>query len=132
LFDLSSYAYEKVVQWAGCEQEFVKRAAFSLLAGLAIHDKKSPDEVFERFFPLLIYHAIDDRNYVKKAVNWALRSIGKRNSHLNMATIKTAKEIRRLNVKSAQWIASDALRELASEKVQKKLEQKEKRKTIPS
>jgi 3-methyladenine DNA glycosylase AlkD len=128
LFDLSSLAYEKVYQWADHKKEFVKRAAFSLIAGLAVHDKNAMDKDFERFLPLLVKHAIDERNYVKKAVNWALRNIGKRNLHLNKEALKIAKEIQKMNSKSARWIASDAIRELTSQKVQQKLERKKKKK----
>jgi 3-methyladenine DNA glycosylase AlkD len=128
LFDLSAFAYEKVFQWANHEKEFVKRAAFSLIAGLAVHDKKASDQVFEQFFPLLITHSGDNRNYVKKAVNWALRNIGKRNLSLNKTAIQTAREIQKINSPSARWIASDAIRELTSQKVQQRLERKKKEK----
>ncbi len=109
LFDLSSLAYEKVYQWAGYEKEFVKRAAFSLIAGLAVHDKNAMDKDFERFLPILVQNAVDERNYVKKAVNWALRNIGKRNLRLNKAALRTAKEIQKMDSKSARWNASDAI-----------------------
>jgi 3-methyladenine DNA glycosylase AlkD len=128
LFDLSSLAYEKVYQWVGYEKEFVKRAAFSLIAGLAVHDKNAMDKDFERFLPILVQNAVDERNYVKKAVNWALRNIGKRNLHLNKAALKTAKEIQKIDSKSARWIASDAIRELTSPKVLQKLERKKNKK----
>jgi len=128
LFDLSSLAYEKVYQWANHEKEFVKRAAFSLIAGLAVHDKYATDKDFECFFPLLIQHAVDDRNYVKKAVNWALRNIGKRNLYLNQVALKTANEMQTMDSKSARWIASDAIRELTSQKVLQRLERKKKKK----
>ena len=128
LFDRTSSAYEKVHQWADQEKELVKRAAFSLLAGLAVHDKKANDQMFIDLLPLLITHAVDDRNYVKKAVNWALRSIGKRNLSLNKKALATAAEIQKLQARSARWIASDAIRELTSEKVQQKLERKTKEK----
>ena len=127
LFDLSPLAYEKVFQWADQEKEFVKRAAFSLIAGLAAHDKTATDKDFERFFPLIINQAVDERNYVKKAVNWALRNIGKRNSHLNKAALRTAKEIQKKDSTSARWIAADALRELTSLKVLQRLERKKKK-----
>jgi 3-methyladenine DNA glycosylase AlkD len=127
LFDLSSLAYEKVFQWAGHEKEFVKRAAFSLIAGLAVHDKNANDKDFEGFLPLLIHHAVDDRNYVKKAVNWALRNIGKRNLYLNKAALMTAKEMQKMDSKSARWIASDAIRELTSQKLIQRLERKKKK-----
>jgi len=128
LFDLTLFAYEKVHLWAGQEKEFVKRAAFSLIAGLAVHDKKANDQVFEDLLPLLIAHAVDDRNYVKKAVSWALRNIGKRNFSLNKKTLNTAYEIQKITSRSARWIASDAIRELTSQKVHQKLERKKKEK----
>lgn len=127
LFDLSPLAYEKVFQWAEHEKEFVKRAAFSLIAGLTVHDKKANDKDFEDFLPLLIHHAIDDRNYVKKSVNWALRNIGKRNLHLNKAALMTAKKMQKMDSKSARWIASDAIRELTSQKLIQRLERKKKK-----
>jgi len=120
LFDLSPLAYEKVYQWADYEKEFVKRGAFSLIAGLAVHDKTATDKKFEEFFPIIIKHSVDERNYVKKAVNWALRNIGKRNLHLNKRAIEIAKEIQKINSKSAKWIASDAIRELTSDKIKRR------------
>jgi 3-methyladenine DNA glycosylase AlkD len=126
LFDLSPLAYEKVFQWTDHEKEFVKRAAFSLIAGLAVHDKTAPDEKLEEFFPIIIKHSIDERNYVKKAVNWALRNIGKRNPYLNKRAIETAKEIQKINSKSAKWIASDAIRELTSDRIKRKIVNKHK------
>jgi len=124
LFDLTPLAWIKVVEWAEHDEEFVKRGAFSLIAGLAVHDKKSNDKKFERFFPLIKKHSIDDRNYVKKAVNWALRNIGKRNLDLNKQIIKLSEEILKIDSKSAKWIARDALRELTSEKIQIRLHNK--------
>jgi len=122
LFDLTSLAYKKVSEWSERDEEFVKRAAFSLIAGLAVHDKKSSDDVFERVFPIIEAKSIDERNYVKKAVNWALRNIGKRNLYLNKRAIEAAKEIQNINSKSARWIASNAIRELSSDKVQKRFD----------
>jgi len=124
LFDLTPLVWRKVVEWAGRDEVFVKRGAFSLIAGLAVHDKKASDKKFERFFPLIKKHSIDDRNYVKKAVNWALRNIGKRNLGLNKQTIKLSKEIQKIDSKSAKWIARDALRELTSEEVKQRLNRK--------
>jgi 3-methyladenine DNA glycosylase AlkD len=121
LFDLTPYAYKKVFEWAERNEEFVKRAAFSIIAGIAVHDKETSDEKFGQFAHLIIKHATDERNYVKKAVNWALRNIGKRNISLNKKMISLSKEILLLNSKSAHWIANDALRELNSEKIRKKL-----------
>jgi 3-methyladenine DNA glycosylase AlkD len=127
LFDLTPFAWRKVVEWAEHDEDFVKRGAFSLIAGLTVHDKKASDKKFEQFFPLITKHSIDERNYVKKAVNWALRNIGKRNLALNKQMIKLSKEILRIDSKSAKWIASDAIRELTSEKIQKKLHNKNKK-----
>jgi len=121
LFDKTKYAYKKAVEWSSRDEEFVKRAGFVLMATLAVHDKKAQDEDFLKFFPLMIREATDRRNFVKKAVNWALRQIGKRNLNLNKKAIKTAKEIKIIESKSARWIASDAIRELESESVQKRL-----------
>ncbi len=121
LFRKTSFAYKKIFQWSEHEEEFVKRAAFTLIAVLAVHDKKAPDSKFEQFFPLIINESKDNRNYVKKAVNWALRHIGKKNIRLNRKAISIAEEIHNIDSKSARWIASDALRELKGEKVQKRL-----------
>ena len=121
LFDKTTCAWEKAAEWTGREEEYVKRAGFVLMATLAVHDKKAPDERFEAFLPLLIEHATDDRNFVKKAVNWALRQIGKRNRRLNGFAVRLAKRIKRIDSRAARWIAADALRELTSEKVQARL-----------
>ena len=121
LFDKTRFAYKKAVEWSSREEEFVKRAGFVLMATLAVHDKKAQDEDFLKFFPLMIKEATDSRNFVKKAVNWALRQIGKRNLHLNKKVIKAAKKIKTVESKAAKWIASDALRELESELVQNRL-----------
>jgi len=121
LFDLNPLAWKKVFEWAKRDEEFVKRGAFSLIAGLSVHDKNADDKKFEKFFPLIIKHSTDERNYVKKAVNWALRNIGKRNANLNKKAIKTSKEILKINNKTARWIAKDAVRELTSEKIQTRL-----------
>lgn len=118
LFDKTPFAWKKVVIWSERDEEFVKRAAFALLAGLAWHNKDARDADFIKLLPVIKRAATDDRNFVKKAVNWALRHIGKRNAKLNKAATKTAKEIQKMDSKTARWIASDALRELASEAVQ--------------
>jgi 3-methyladenine DNA glycosylase AlkD len=114
LFDKTPYAYSKIKQWSKAKEEFVKRAAFALLAVMAVHDKKANDEVFIKFFPLIKRESTDERNYVRKAVNWSLRQIGKRNKYLNKESIKLAKEIYKSDNKTAKWIAADALRELKS------------------
>ena len=126
LFDKTELAFEKAKEWSARKAEFEKRAGFSLMAALAVHDKASPDAKFEEFLAWIEKNrAEDNRNFVKKAVNWALRQIGKRNSRLNTKAIEVA--LRILEKKEspvARWIASDALRELRSETVQKKLKQK--------
>ena len=124
LFDLTPLAWEKILRWSKHEKEFVKRGAFSLIAGLAVHDKNANDKMFEKLFPIIIRESNDDRNYVKKAVNWALRNIGKRNKVLNKKAIETAKIILEIDSKTARWIANDAIRELTSEKVLKRFEKK--------
>jgi 3-methyladenine DNA glycosylase AlkD len=121
LFDKTEFAYQKAVEWSSRKEEFVKRAGFALIAALAVHDKKTNDKEFLKFLPIIKREAADDRNFVKKAVNWALRQIGKRNLSLNKATIETAKEIQGIDSKAARWIASDALRELTDEKTRKRL-----------
>jgi 3-methyladenine DNA glycosylase AlkD len=121
LFDKTSYAYKKAVEWSSRDEEFVKRAGFVLMAALSVHDKKALDEKFEEFFPMILREADDDRNFVKKAVNWALRQIGKRNIGLNKKAIKVAEKILEEDSKAARWISTDALRELKSERVQKRV-----------
>ena len=121
LFEKNQLAWKKIVDWSEREEEFVKRTAFSLIACLAWHDKKASDEKFIELFPVIIRGATDERNFVKKAVNWALRNIGKRNLNLNEAAINAAKEIKRLDSKAARWVAADAIRELESESIQKRL-----------
>ncbi|MGD0918544.1 MAG: DNA alkylation repair protein [Thermodesulfobacteriota bacterium] len=121
LFYKTKLAYQKAVQWSGRNEEFVKRAGFVLMAVLAVHDKEVRDRKFVKFFSIIRREATDDRNFVKKAVNWALRQIGKRNLNLNGMAIKIAKEIREIDSKAAKWIASDALRELTSKTIQVKL-----------
>jgi len=121
LFEETPYAYKKATEWSSRKEEFVKRAAFALIAGLAVHDKKASDNQFEQFFPIIKHEATDDRNFVKKAVNWALRNIGKRNKRLNAKAIKLARGIHKMDSKTAKWIASDALRELTSQAIQKRL-----------
>ena len=114
-------AISKISEWAESEEEFVKRTAFSLIAVIAVHDKKSKNSYFEDFFPIIKNASDDNRNFVKKSVNWALRSIGKKNKYLNKKAITLANEILKLDYKSSQWIAKDALKELESEEVQNRL-----------
>ena len=121
LFDKTKFAHRKATEWSVREEEFVKRAGFTLMATLAVHDKKAADEDFLKFLPVIKRESADNRNFVKKAVNWALRQIGKRNLNLNKMAIRTAEEIQQVDSKSARWIAADAIRELTSEVVQKRL-----------
>ena len=116
LFRRTAFARRKAIEWAEREEEFVKRAGFSMMACLAVHDKQAPDAQFRRFLAIVTRKSTDDRNFVKKAVNWALRQIGKRNLRLRQAAISTAKQIQLLDSKAARWIAADALRELTSKK----------------
>jgi 3-methyladenine DNA glycosylase AlkD len=121
VFCYSPFAYKKVHEWSKRKPEFEKRAAFSLIAYLAVHDKKAPDEKLVKLLPYIKRGATDERNFVRKAVNWALRQIGKRNRALNKLAITTAKEIQKQDSKSAHWIAADALRELQSTSVRKRI-----------
>ncbi|MDP2741186.1 MAG: DNA alkylation repair protein [bacterium] len=125
--DKTEFAYKKVFEFSKRKEEFVKRTAFALIACLAVHNKKLKDKDFLRFFPLIKKESIDERNFVKKAVNWALRQIGKRNLSLNKKAIELAKEIRQTaeknNSKSAKWIAAGAIRELERPEIKKRLKQ---------
>ena len=123
LFDKTVFAYLKAIEWSERKEEFVKRAGFVLMAVLAVHDKAADDDQFAQFFPIIKREATDRRNFVKKAVNWALRQIGKRNRALNQAAIDVGKEIKTIDSKAARWIAGDALRELTCEKVKSRLQQ---------
>lgn len=129
LFDLTNHGWAKAREWAAREEEWVKRGGFALMAGLAVHDKAAADRAFVKLLPLIERGALDDRNFVKKAVNWALRNIGKRNLSLNAAAVACAEKIRDTankkaggerggapRVRAARWVAVDALRELGSEK----------------
>ena len=121
LFDRTKLAYKKAMDWSKRGEEFVKRAGFVLMAALSVHDKEAKDKAFLKFLPIIKKEARDQRNFVKKAVNWALRQIGKRNLRLNQMAIKTAKEIQGIDSMAARWIASDAIRELTSGAVRKRL-----------
>ena len=124
LFDRTPYAWEKAVTWSERDEEFVKRAGFVLMAALAAHARKTPDERFEVFFEIILREACDERNFVKKAVNWALRGIGKRSQYLNRLAIEAAQRMAEIPCRAARWNAKDALRELQSEKIQKRLSSK--------
>jgi len=121
LFSGTKFAHKKVWQYAKSNKEYVRRTAFALIASLVFHDKKALDSVFVKYLPLIKRYATDERNYVRKAVNWALRQIGKRNLALNKKAIACAEEIRKMENKTARWIANDALRELKGEAIQKRL-----------
>ena len=122
LFEKAPFAWKKINDWSVREEEFVKRAAFALIACLAWHDKKAKDEIFIESFPVIVRAATDERNFVKKGVNWALRNIGKRNRKLNKAAIVVAREIQQINSKAARWIAADTIRELEGQAVQARLQ----------
>ena len=120
LFDRTPYAVTKAIEWVERDETFIRRAGFVLMASLAVHNKKMTDSQFEEFFPLIINHSNDERNFVKKAINWALRQIGKRNLYLNQAAVDVARQLRRDEHRSTRWIGSDAERELTSEKTLRK------------
>lgn len=117
-------ACDKVLAWSSRQEEFVKRAGFVLMACLAVHDKMSENKEFLVYLSIIRNASQDPRNFVKKAVNWALRQIGKRNADLNRAAIETANRIGEMNSGSARWIAADAIRELTSQAVQQRLQNK--------
>ena len=122
LFDKTGFAYQKAEEWSGRPEEFVKRAGFVVMCALAVHDKQSPDAPFEKFLEICKREATDERNFVRKAVNWALRSIAKsRNTSLYEKGLETAYEIRTIDDKTTRWIANDAIRELESEKIKKRI-----------
>jgi len=116
LFAWTPSACQKALAWSGRSEEFVKRAGFVLIARLAVPSAKTADETLDGFLPIIAREAADERNYVKKAVNWALRQIGKRNRYLHAETIEVARQIERMDSKAARWVARDALKELTSPK----------------
>jgi 3-methyladenine DNA glycosylase AlkD len=134
LFDRTRHAWSKAADWAEREEEWIKRASFALMAGLAVHDKAAPDRAFVKLLPLIEHGAFDERNFVKKAVNWALRNIGKRNRALNAAALACARRVLAAaneraggerggdaGSRAARWVASDAIREFTSEKIRARL-----------
>ena len=125
LFCRTPLAYKKLHEWSRRDEEFVKRAGIVLIAWLAVHDKKAVDERIADLLPILEEHAGDDRNFIKKAVNWSLRQVGKRSLTLNELAIDTAYRIRAQGTSPARWIASDALRELTAEKTLERLRAKQ-------
>jgi 3-methyladenine DNA glycosylase AlkD len=126
LFDRTPHAWQKVVQWSGRRDEFAKRGAFALLACLALHDKRAGDESFMRCLPLLERAAADGRNFVKKAVSWALRSIGRRSFALHAATAETARRLAESTLPTERWVGKDALRDLLRPTVTRRLASKKK------
>lgn len=122
LFEKTPLAHQKILDWSEQEPEFVKRAAFALLACLAWHDKQATDKEFLAYLPVIQRGAVDERNFVKKAVNWALRNIGKRSVRLNKAALKTAAALQKSDSPAARWVATDAIRELTSPSIQKRLQ----------
>lgn len=121
LFDRTPFVSDMALRWSRREAEFVKRAGFALMASSAVHRKDLPDARFEMFLPAIRAQASDDRNYVKKAASWALRQIGKRSLGLHRKAIATARQIERIDSRSARWIARDVLRELESAAVRERL-----------
>lgn len=121
LWAATPFGYSKAEEWAGRAEEFVKRSGFVLMCALAVHDKKAPDAPFLHFLTLVERESADERNFAKKAVNWALRQIGKRNRDLNAAAVAVAQRLRQSDSKAARWIASDALRELTSASIRTRL-----------
>jgi 3-methyladenine DNA glycosylase AlkD len=127
LFCYSKMAFEKAVAWSVREEEYVRRAGYALMAYIALHDKNAANKKFLEFLSIIEADSIDDRNFVKKAVNWALRQIGKRNPYLNKAAVATAEKVQKKDSKAAKWIAADALRELMSKKMLEQLAKKERK-----
>ena len=121
LFDKTPFAWRKALEWSRRGPEFEKRAGFALMAALARHDRTAPDSRFSPFLRAIRRESGDGRNFVRKAVNWALREIGKRNLKLNRAAVRQARALRALGTPGARWIAGDALRELTSAAVQRRL-----------
>jgi 3-methyladenine DNA glycosylase AlkD len=124
VFRKTPFAWAKAVEWTTRKGEFVKRAGFALIAYLAVHDKKAGDEAFAKLLPIIERESDDDRLYVRKAVNWALRQIGKRNGRFHALAVRTAEAVRARDTRSARWIAADALRELQSERVRARVGRK--------
>lgn len=123
LFERTPLAYPKAIAWSSRPEEYVKRAGFVLMARLAVSDKKATNSQLAQFFPLILRETGDSREMVKKAINWALRQIGKRNHPLNLEAIAVAQQMLALNIPSGNWIARDALRELQSAPVQSRLKE---------
>jgi 3-methyladenine DNA glycosylase AlkD len=127
LFDRTPHAMKKVALWAPQREEFVRRAAFALLASLTVHDKTVPDADFEKGLKLIERAAEDERNFVKKSVNWALRSIGKRNAELHRSALALAPKLAKSSNPAARWVGADAARELSGPSVARRLAKKKKK-----
>jgi 3-methyladenine DNA glycosylase AlkD len=124
LFDRTSHYQKKILKWVKNKKEYVRRAGFVLMATSAVHDKEADDNQFLAYLPIIEKYAIDERNFVKKAVNWALRQIGKRNSRLHGPALDLAARLKTRDSKTSRWIGSDAFRELSSDAVKKRLSRK--------
>ncbi len=114
LFDKTPFAYAKAVAWSARKEEYVKRAAFSLVAALALSDGKAADNEFLRFVPIIKREAADERPFVRKSIAWALKEVGRRNKSLKKLALETARELDKLEAKSAHWIAAEAIKELTA------------------
>lgn len=128
LLDKTSFAYEKGIEWTARKEEFQKRAGFVIITAMAVHDRKLPDDIFIDFLKIIYDNSTDERNFVKKAVNWSLRTIGKRNKNLHTYAVRAAEQIREIDSKTSKWIANDALREFKSETTERILEMRERKK----
>ena len=117
LFRKNNFVNELLFKWVKSKHEFTRRAGFVLMATQSVHNKEMTNADFIKYFPFIIEYSTDERNFVKKAVNWALRQIGKRNLYLNKEAIKVCKKLLEFDSKSANWIAKDAIKELTSEKI---------------
>ncbi|HOH83716.1 MAG TPA: DNA alkylation repair protein [Bacteroidales bacterium] len=126
LFDKTAFAINKSTEWTTRHEEFVKRAGFTMIACLAVHAKKMDDRQFIEFLPLIVRESTDDRNFVRKAVNWALRQIGKRNTALYPEALAVAQKLMLSENKTARWIGTDASKELQNEKIINRIKSKEK------
>jgi len=124
LFDKTGFAIKKTIEWTARPEEFVKRAGFTMMACLAVHAKKMEDRQFLEFLPLIVRESSDARNFVRKAVNWALRQIGKRNIFLHQEALGLAQKLVLSENKTAQWIGKDAYKELTNEKIIKRIKEK--------
>ena len=124
LFTKSRLGYSMAFRYGRRNSEFEKRTGYAAIAVYAWYHKDAPDAEFEKFFPLIVKGSTDERNFVRKAVNWALRQIGKRNLRLNLKAIAVAREISRIDNRTARWIARDAIKELTSPKVRARLRSK--------